>query len=222
MKKKLFLIFITCIPVYFGTAQKIPKAEKKALQCINGKLQKANIDTAYILESLDIYIESVKKDDIELSRARKDETDSILSLIGFFRDNHLNVTLMQDCMESACNFEKEKDTLSSFYQLWRYLNTISEHPEMLQEVSPVLMIETLTTQINDKDKEKNFYKVYSFIIMQGLIMEFDNYARKRNELKEQETKHKENQPEVFQIITDDDIETEEETEITVDEDMENN
>lgn len=210
----LFVLIFTCTT---GFSQTEKKAEKSALKCIDNTLAIAGKDFNYIIASSIEYQDLISKMDTEKFEKKKKEVDSILTKCGLYKSEHLDLNLLKDCMQCSYDLKNEKnDTSSTYYQLLSHLIYLSDNPSIFKELSPSLHLEAIKSIITTDKQKDDFYKVVSFILFQGIVKEFENYAKSRKDSENislMETEQ-ENEIEILQIV-EDDVEIEEEMTLSV-------
>lgn len=210
----ILFLFTISYQTLSGYSQDEKRAEKAALKCIDRTLKTAGKDTDYILDAIAEYTVLLSETDTTVFAKKREEVDSLLSVSGFYRDNHLNIDLLKNCMLRSYDLEDEKnDTTSRYYQLLSHLIYLSENPTVLSDISPALHLQAIQSILATGEEENLFYQVISFILFQGIVKEFENYVENRNNpegVSAADTVHE--QSEDIQIITivEDDVEIEEE------------
>ena len=211
-----FVLIITWIT---GFSQTEKKAEKSALKCIDKSLAIADKDFKYLIASSIEYQNLLSNMDTEKFEKKKNEVDSILTKCGLYKSEHLDINWLKDCMQSSYDLKDEKnDTSSAYFQLLSHLIYLSDNPTIFKEISPSLHMEAIKSIITSDTQGNDFYNVISFILFQGIVKEFDNYAKSRKDSEkislleaEQDDEHK---IEILQIV-EDDVEIEEELTLAV-------
>lgn len=172
----LIFIWIT------GYPQSEKKAEKSALKCINNILAVADKDIKYIIESSIEYRKFISNTDNEKFETKKKEVDSIFTICGLYKSQNLDINLLKDCMQSSYDLINENnDTSSAYFQLLTHLIYLSDNPKIFNDISPSLHIETIKSIITPDNQYTDFYKVVSFILFQGIVKNFENYAKSRKD-----------------------------------------
>lgn len=200
-----FVLIITWIT---GFSQTEKKAEKSALKCIDKSLAIADKDFEYIIASSIEYQTLISNMDKEKFEEKKNEVDSILTKCGLYKSEHLDIDLLKDCMQSSYDLKDEKnDTSSAYFQLLSHLIYLSDNPTIFKEISPSLHLEAINSIITTDKLENDFYRVVSFILFQGIVKEFDNYAKSRKDSKSislmEAEQDADNKIEILQIVEDD-------------------
>lgn len=173
---KFLLLLLLILPHFTMRAQNTTEAEKSALDCLNNILSFASIDNQYIISVIDEMDALVAKQDIAAFDKLTDQVDSLLIRCGLIQDEHLNLEKMRDCMLASYNPVQSADTSTAFHQLLLHLNSLAENPSLFYELSPLLHIEALYSIIPDSLLQREFYRVYPFIFVQGLVHEMKNVS----------------------------------------------
>jgi hypothetical protein len=178
----------------------------------------ADKDFKYIITSSIEYQNLLSNTNTERFEEKKKEVDSILTKSGLYKSEHLDIDLLKDCMQSSYDLKNEKnDTSSTYFQLLNHLIYLSDNPTIFREISPTLHMEAIKSIITSDTQGNDFYNVISFILFQGIVKEFENYAKSRKDsenisLMDTEADTKQD----FEIITIVDDEVEIVEEITLD------
>jgi hypothetical protein len=178
----IIILFVLTSIWITGFSQTEKKAEKSALKCIDNTLAIVNKDFNYLIESSIEYQNLISNMDMEKFEKKKKEVDSILTKCGLYKLEHLDINLLKDCMQSSYDLRNEKnDTASAYYQLLSHLIYSSDNPSIFKEISPSLHMEAIKTIITTDNQDSVFYNVISFILFQGIVKEFENYAKSRKD-----------------------------------------
>lgn len=182
--RKITILFILLITWITGFSQTEKEAEKSALNCINKTLAIADKDFKYIIASSIEQENCLFNMDMESFKKKINEFDSILSKCGLYKSKHLDINLLKDCMLSSYDLKDEKnDTTSAYYQLLSQLITWSDNPTLFKETSPYTNTNIINSIITSNNRGNDFYNVMRFILHQGIIKEFDNYAKSMKDIK---------------------------------------
>jgi len=174
MKKSICLLMFV-LSTMIGISQDLDQAERSALDCLNGYLHQTGKDYSYFIKSGDIYQELSEIEDVPGFMEKKAEVDAVLEMSGIFKDNYMNAALLKNCMMTSYPIEAlQNDKASSFYYLWEHLDYIENNPEMMIELSPIIHINALQSLLSEDDFSKDFYRVFQFIIVQGIIYESEH------------------------------------------------
>ncbi|MFO7940854.1 MAG: energy transducer TonB [Bacteroidales bacterium] len=213
MKTKLLLL-VLIFSWTTGYAQTEKKAEQAALKCINKKLATAGKDVDYLQAAATEYETITTNMDAKKFDAQRQQVDSILAVSGFYKSAHLDIHLLKDCMLSAYDLNDENnDTSSTYYKLLKHITYLSDNPAILRDLSPALHFEALRLITKTDKQTSELSRVVSFILFQGIVKEFDHYAKSANTPDENTLAIAEqDQEQGMQIISivDDDIAIEEE------------
>ena len=179
MKRFYFIIVFSLFSILIANTQNLSKAEKAAVDCIDEKLSKADKSREYLLSSIDEFYKFASKMDFESFNKKNSEIDSILAICGFYKENHLQMTLLINCLESDYDLNSNKiDTTTSYYNLLIHLKDLADNPNIMKELSPAIQLEAIKLIISEDVADKEIYKIYTFILFQGIAKEFENYAQK--------------------------------------------
>lgn len=151
--------------------------EEIALNCINNRLEMNGKNIDYIVKAVDDYNSLLQSMDEEKFREKQKEVDLILTQSGFYNNGRLNYSVLKNCISAS----SDQDTSSSYHKLAQHISYLSENEELIKELSPQLQLEALSLIVTPELNEIKFYKVVSFILFQGIIKEFENYAQSKKE-----------------------------------------
>lgn len=172
------LLLMTLIIPNIVLSQELKSHEKKATQCLEEKLSKANVNRDYIFDSFEEYMHLVNRMEIEALDAKQREIDSILTICGFFQDNQLNTAALIECFEQEYDFNSSSvDSSSSYYNVLSFLKYWQENQELIQQLSPEILLDAMSFTMNDGDKTKVLYRLSTFIIFQGIMCKSKNYSQ---------------------------------------------
>jgi len=169
MKQLLLFTIILMLNHSIGHSQSLRKSEKFALKCLNEKFIQAGTSNEYVLTLIDEFEESYRIKDLKEAVKLKAELDSIFIIAGFSENGQLNFQTLINCLESKYDYKNSKDTLSSYYRFLDNLKLINNNSDMYYSYSPELLFGAIMQTISGDDREKEIFKVYSFILFESLF-----------------------------------------------------